>query len=111
MIPTGVKTPSGGKSGLVSIGNREFDNGYELSEEDMVAVTLLFCPERDALVALWQETGDRKYNFLQVYIPPDRCSIAIEPMTCSTNAFNNKEGLIILKPGEKFEAAYGVRLV
>jgi aldose 1-epimerase len=44
-----------------------------------------------------------KKNYLQVYTPPTRNCIAIEPMTCAPNAFNNKNGLLILEPNKKFE--------
>lgn len=43
------------------------------------------------------------YPYLQIYTPPDRTSIAIENMSAAPNAFNNKMGLTILKPGEKKE--------
>ncbi len=48
-------------------------------------------------------TSISKKNYLQVYTPPTRDCIAIEPMTCSPNSFNNKNGLQILNPNEKFE--------
>jgi aldose 1-epimerase len=51
-----------------------------------------------------------KYNFLQVYTPPHRNTIAIEPMTCLADAFNNKKGLIILKPSETASFSFGVKL-
>ncbi|MCB0643138.1 MAG: hypothetical protein KDC44_15925, partial [Phaeodactylibacter sp.] len=51
-----------------------------------------------------------KYNFLQVFTPDHRQSIAIEPMTCNVDAFNNREGLIVLKPGEAHAASFGLRL-
>ena len=38
--------------------------------------------------------------YLQVYTPPHGKSIAIEPMTCVANSFNNKIGLIELLPGK-----------
>ena len=40
--------------------------------------------------------------YLQIYTPPDRQSIAIEPMTCIANAFNNGIGLKTVLPGEKY---------
>ena len=58
---------------------------------------------------IWQETGKYKYNFLQVYTPPHRKSIAIEPMTCAPDAFNNKDGLIVLGPFESFYAVCGIK--
>ena len=41
-------------------------------------------------------------SFLQVYTPPTRGSIAIEPMTCGGNSLNSKIGLQILKPKEEY---------
>lgn len=49
-------------------------------------------------------------KYFQIFTPSDRQSIAVEPMTCSINAFNNKQGLIILKAGESCRCAYGVRI-
>lgn len=46
---------------------------------------------------------NNKKNYLQVYTPPARDCIAIEPMTCAPNSFNNKNGLQVLEPNEKFE--------
>jgi len=42
-------------------------------------------------------------SFLQVYTPETRDCIAIEPMTCAPNSFNNENGLLILKAGEKYK--------
>ena len=47
-------------------------------------------------------SSKEKESYLQVYTPPHRKSIAIEPMTCAPNSFNNKDGLLILQPNEKF---------
>jgi aldose 1-epimerase len=41
-------------------------------------------------------------SFLQVYTPPKRKSIAIEPMTCAPNCFNNKKGLLTLAPQKQY---------
>ena len=40
------------------------------------------------------------YDYLQVYTPPGRDCIAIEPQSCAPDAFNNRLGLIELKPEE-----------
>jgi aldose 1-epimerase len=42
-------------------------------------------------------------SFLQLYTPPNRNSIAIEPMSCISNAFNNALGLKTLKKQEEFK--------
>jgi len=41
-------------------------------------------------------------NFIQCYTPPTRDSIAIEPMTCAPDVFNNGHGLLTLKPNETY---------
>ena len=42
------------------------------------------------------------FPYVQLFIPPERDSIAIEPVTAATNSFNiNGLGRIELKPGEK----------
>lgn len=46
--------------------------------------------------------------YLQIYTPPHRKTIAIEPMTCPADAFNNKYGLKILQPKESY--AWEMRL-
>jgi aldose 1-epimerase len=48
-------------------------------------------------------TSKTKKNYLQVYTPPTRDCIAIEPMTCSPNSFNNKNGLQVLAPNAHFK--------
>ncbi len=45
---------------------------------------------------------DAVEKYVQLYTPDDRTRIAIEPMTGNINAFNNKEGIIELKPQEKY---------
>lgn len=42
-------------------------------------------------------------SFVQVYTPPTRDCIAIEPMTCAPNSFNNKDGLLVLEPSKNYE--------
>jgi aldose 1-epimerase len=48
------------------------------------------------------------YPYLQVYTPPHRNSIAIENLSSTPDAFNNKMGLMILNAGEKahFKTTY-----
>lgn len=48
-------------------------------------------------------TSNTKDSFLQCYTPDTRDCIAIEPMTCAPNCFNNKNGLLTLKPNETFD--------
>ncbi len=65
-------------------------------------------------VMIWM---DKAFDYVVVYSGdplPDthrRRALAIEPMTCGTDAFNRPEwGLVTLKPNETFKGAWGVGL-
>ena len=57
-----------------------------------------------------QETGEKKYNYLTVYTPDTRESIAMEPWTCPPDAFNNGMDLIVLAPEEEISLTFGIAL-
>lgn len=54
---------------------------------------------------------DSSMDFLQVYTPEARDSIAIEPMSCAPNAFNNGFGLLSVKPSESFTHSFGLKII
>jgi len=111
LIPTGRKETYKIFNKFQRIGSTEFDSCFEFqSLKKGIQMTEIFDPEQNSTIQLWQETGVNKYNYLQIYTPPHRNSIAIEPMTCIANSFNNNIGLIELPKGGTFEARYGVRL-
>ena len=86
-------------------GRVELDNAFEITDQKGRAEIRLFSEKGQLTV--WQETGPGKFNFMQIFTPPDRRSIAIEPMTCNINAFNNGEGLVILEPGAQISGRFG----
>lgn len=52
------------------------------------------------------------FGYTQVFIPPSRSSIAIEPVSAGTDAFNRPElGLRVLKPGKEAVGWVRVRLL
>ncbi|MBU1101258.1 MAG: aldose 1-epimerase [Bacteroidetes bacterium] len=108
-IPTGNQMPCERFIKSEKIEDYLLDTGLSL-ETDNDALTEIYNPEENVTIILWQKTGHRLYNYLQVFIPPDRMSIAVEPMTCNANALNNKDGLIILSPGEKITTVCGIQL-
>jgi aldose 1-epimerase len=110
MIPDGKIDKFGNFKRLTKIEGQNFDDGFSLSGRIGIARTEIYNEEKKLMLVVWQETGKMKYNYLQVFIPPDRESIAIEPMTSIADAFNNKKGLIVLKPNDEFKAKYGVFL-
>ncbi len=110
MIPTGKSRTFVNFSDFQPIGDTVLDTVYRLDNEIGIVAAELTDPTEDVKLHVWQETGPGKYNFMVAFTPPQRQSVAIEPMTCSTNAFNSGDGLLILKPGEIFEARHGVML-
>jgi len=94
-------------------GDRKFDSCFVLDPlhaKDGIATLGIQDKEKGLRLSIWQEVGTNKYNYLQIYTPPDRKSMAIEPMSCAPDAFNNSLGLIILAPNNSVEFAWGANL-
>jgi aldose 1-epimerase len=114
LLPTGNLSAYTEFAELKPIGDTQFDTCFHVSDESINAskTQVIICAASPAMgLELWQETGEGKFNFIQVCIPPDRQSIAIEPVSCGINAFNTKHGLVTLAPGEVWSAKCGVRLI
>lgn len=104
-IPTGETIQFAKFRHFEKIDGHDFDTGFRILAKDKKHKTTLRNRSLGIELSVWQ---DFQYPYLQIYTPPGRQSIAIEPMTCATDAFNNKMGLHILKPNEQFDAEYGV---
>lgn len=90
MIPIGRS-----RHGLASefkLENHQFDTGF-------VQETSASSLETNTYKVSFS-TSDNLEAYLQVYTPPHHKSIAIEPMTCIADSFNNKTGLRVLQPNE-----------
>lgn len=64
---------------------------------------------RDGGARLW---FDETFRFLQMFtmeeLTPGRPAIAMEPMTCASDAFNSGAGLIVLEPGGAWTGSWGI---
>lgn len=109
-LPTGEQVPNTHFNEPMLIGRTYLDDAYLLQTNEKKAFTLLQHPTNAYQLCIWQQTGKKKYPYLQIYTPPHRKSIAIEPMSCAANAFNNGIGLITLKPNKSYTAKYGVQI-
>ena len=63
----------------------------------------------DKTLAFW---ADETLPWVQVYTTPERDAVAVEPMTCGPDAFNEgptRAGLITLEPGASTRSVWGIR--
>ncbi|MFM8448778.1 MAG: aldose 1-epimerase, partial [Haliscomenobacter sp.] len=109
MIPTGKKYPYDDFAAGKRIGATVLDNCFAIPASEGTFSILLEGPE--GKMEYWQETGVGKCTFVQVFTPPDRQAIALEPMTCAPDAFNSGEGLARLRTGEILSARFGMRVL
>ncbi len=96
MIPTGKTADYDLFSKSSKIAATKFDHCFKIKDNSVFTAQLIN-PTKDLTISLLTEG----YPFLQVYIPPQRDSIALEPQTSIPDAFNNKIGAIDLKPNQK----------
>ncbi len=109
MIPTGKRYAYTQFAQEQRIGEEVLDNGFALVAPEGRAQVVL--RGAGATLTYWQETGAGKFNFLQVFTPAHRRSIAIEPMTCNIDTFHNGDGLVVLEPGGSVGGRCGGSLV
>jgi len=107
-IPTGEKKEYNAFKEGKKIASTEFDDCFELDSTE--GRNVLHLSNQNAKVEFWQETGEKKYNFLQLYTPPHRESIAVEPMSSCIDTFNNQIGLIEINSNEVIIASFGIKL-
>jgi len=110
-VPTGSRIKlNSGDINKIEISENNLDDVFNLSSEIGRNEINLVSKKTEIILNIWQESGTNKYNYLVLYTPPDRKSIAIEPLTSNIDSFNNKEDLIILNPGSRWSASYGFEL-
>ena len=109
-VPSGAKTTWTKFARPTPIGPDFLDACVEIASKKGIATTRLSEPGSGISLDLWQEVGPGKYGYVQVFTHPRRHCLAIEPMTCAPDAFNNGMGLVVLRPGEMLRTACGVKL-
>ncbi|ANW97084.1 hypothetical protein AXE80_12660 [Wenyingzhuangia fucanilytica] len=85
----------------IEIKDQQLDDCYALGEGRVVFNTPKYKMTIDT-------TG--KENFFQMYTPPKKNVIALEPVTGVSDSFNNKLGLQELKAGDKYKINWTVTL-
>ncbi|SCL17905.1 aldose 1-epimerase [Micromonospora rhizosphaerae] len=86
--------------------------GDVIRDDDGGSSVTLTALDNSAAVRVW---ADREFGWWQVFSGDTlsgerrRRSVAVEPMTCPPDAFRSGKDLIILKPGDTWRGAWGVR--
>jgi aldose 1-epimerase len=99
MIPTGKTKPDARFARSRALRGLELDDCFAVPKGS----TALLTGANFSIDICW-----RNYPFLQAFIPPGRKSVAIEPMTCAPDAFNNGQGLIILESDQIWKGGYSL---
>lgn len=108
LVPTGRMQPYSRFRSPEPLKDTALDNSFLIAADTDGPVCTLYDPEKNINIAF---SPDKHYPVLQIYIPPDRQSIAIENLSGAPNAFNNGMSLKWINPGEKmtFETRYHAR--
>ncbi len=105
MIPTGRRYEYTTFTQARRIGAEVIDNCFALQQQSGQVQFMLSGAKGE--LQYWQEAGEGKFGFFQLFTPPHRRSLAIEPMSCNIDALNNGEGLLVLEPGQELSARFG----
>ena len=119
-IPTGHRLPA--QRVLAPIGDRRLDDCFcDLEDTEPMPDpaeggrwVVEAEPPDGPLLRLW---GSSAWRYLQVFsgdtvpeVHRRRQGLALEPMTCPPNAFVTGEGLVVLQPGERYLARWGIEV-
>lgn len=107
MLPTGERVDEERFVSPAMLGETAFDDCFVVAPGRQQAI--LWSEPDNFGLSLWQQAGETSMHFMQLYIPPDRQSIAVEPMSCGIDAFNTGAGLVVLEPGQGYRASFGVQ--
>lgn len=93
LIPTGNLTGYDFFNEAKKLSNINLDNCFVPKQQDGKAICEIYNPKNKLKISFFT---DNSYPYLQIYIPDNRQSIAIENLSGAPNCFNNKMGLILL---------------
>jgi aldose 1-epimerase len=101
IIPTGARTPQPPQKEPVAA--RTFDDHYALGSDRTFRISAGSGKRRRTLTLQF----DPSYPFAQLFVPPDRDFVAIEPMTAEIDALGHGTAPVV-EPGDRFLAAFNL---
>ncbi len=99
MIPTGGRTLYNDFKALTFVEDTILDNCFQCAKPSGNYQLMLEGARR----YLTMKASIGQFPFFQVFTPPHRESIALEPMSCNVDAFNNQQGLVRLDPDKTWK--------
>jgi len=106
MIPTGERTAFPDFLRKKRLGEVALDHCFQATK-DAGAYKLQI---EHAGQSLKVQASARQFPYFQVFTPPHRTSVALEPMTCNVDAFNNGQGLVTLQPEQEWKGKVTIAL-
>jgi len=106
MIPTGKRLPFEDFAESRVLGTTTLDTCFRLLDQAAPYRVSLHAPGQTLFLAAKASACP----FFQVFTPPMRESIALEPMTCNVDAFHNGDGLVTVFPGQTWKVDFTVGL-
>lgn len=84
------------------LNNKQLDDCFMMDDDKIEFIT----PSYQLKI-----TSDAAQSYLQMFTPPHRLLIAIEPMTGISNSFNNGIGLQVLAPAKTYEITWHLSII
>lgn len=106
-IPTGALEVEKRFAKDSPIGDTFINDCFMFDDLSKRAAILLRDPETGRSVSLWEDVGENAWKGIQIYTPPNRESIALEPMTAEPDVLNHHRCLIEILPGNSIELLWG----
>lgn len=98
MIPTGQRRPFADFQRKKQVADTFLDNCFRVTRPTGSYALILESGGNRLTV----KASARQFPYFQVFTPPHRTSIALEPMSCNVDAFNSGEG-IMLEAGKEWK--------
>ena len=107
MIPNGDSRPYHHFETLKPIGTETLDTCFKIDKSAPFTSTEL--QTNGISLTIWTENNPNQFDYLQVFTPPTRDCIAIEPMTAPPDAFNSELQKHLQEPGSTKTSTFGIR--
>lgn len=107
MIPTGREVKYRNFDSPQLLGPIRFDTGFRIPDAIDVFKIRILDPENQLKFHYWQQSDPDGFRCFQIYTPPGRTCMALEPMTCPANGFQTQQ-FQVLEAGATQVFSWGI---